>query len=56
VILNSNCLTGFDNDLNNFESEEEKKLFYLTRVFTRINKHINYDLNSLADKGKLELI
>ena len=45
-----------DSEISNFENEEEKKLFYLTRVYTRINKNINYDLQSLADKGKFILI
>lgn len=51
IILNSKYITEVEHDLYNFENEEEKKLFYLTRVFTRINKNISYDLQSLADKG-----
>jgi len=50
-LLNSKYDWDLESELLNFENEDEKKLFYLTRVFTRINRNINHDLQSLADKG-----
>jgi len=54
-IMSSNCTSEFESELFNFENEEEKKLFYLTRIYTRINKNVNYDLHSIADKGSITL-
>ena len=34
-------LEQLENELLNFENEDEKKLYILTRLFTRINKNIN---------------
>lgn len=34
-----------------FESEEEKKLFYLTRFNTKINKRLSLNTEKEADKG-----
>ena len=53
-MINSTC-SDSENDLFSFENEDEKKLFILTRLFTRINKNTNYDVHSVADKGKFFL-
>ena len=50
-LINSTC-TDYENELLNFESEDEKKLYILTRLFTRINKNTKNDVCSVADKGK----
>ncbi len=51
LIINSDFSYN-DNDLLNFETEDEKKLYILTKIFTKINKNINYDIKLIADKGK----
>ena len=51
LLINSTC-QEYENELLNFENEDEKKLYILTRLFTRINKNINNDINVAADIGK----
>ena len=54
-MINSTC-SDSENELFNFENEDEKKLFMLTRLYTRINKNTNYDVYTVADKGEFFIL
>lgn len=43
--------TDPENDISMCQIEEEKKLYYLTKLYTKINKNKNKDLYLIADKG-----